>query len=370
MPRGLAAEKRREAGGQVDLRFVPALAVTLLIVTACGAGSSGVTAGKKIALLLPGTGARYEDQDRPAFADKLRRICADCQVLYSAAKQGAEQEAQAKTAITDGASVIVLDPIDTASAAAIVADAKAANIPVISYDRMVANTAGLNYYVGFDNAGVGGLQAKALLTAIGTKTNPKIIELNLDPNDKEAMVLKTGAHSVLDGKVQFLKEYSTPGSRQADAQTDMENALKGIGGAKLDGVLAGNDALAAGAIAAMKSGNLRPLPPVTGQGAALTAIQRIVAGEQYMTVYQSVRLEAETAAQLAYDLTFGIPVPASMTGGITVNNGTADVPSALVTPTSVTKVNIESTVVADGFWSADQICTTQYISACAVEGIS
>lgn len=354
----------------MNLKFVPALAAALLMVTACGAGSNGVTAGKKIALLLPGTGARYEDQDRPAFADKLRRLCADCQVLYSAAKQGAEQETQAKTAITDGASVIVLDPIDATAAAAIVADAKAANIPVISYDRMVAGTAGLNYYVGFDSAGVGGLQAKALLTAIGAKANPKIIELNLDPNDKEAMVFKTGAHSILDGKVQFLKEFSSPGSRQAGAQTDMQNALNGMGGAKLDGVLAANDALAAGAIAAMKSSNLRPLPPVTGQGATLAAVQRIVAGEQYMTVYESVRLEAETAAQLAYDLTFGIPVPAAMTGGSTLNNGTADVPSALVSPTSVTKVTIESTVVADGFWNADQICTTQYISACAVEGIS
>ena len=338
----------------MNLRFVPALAVTLLMVSACGAGSSGVTAGKKIALLLPGTSARYEAHDRPAFADKLRRLCADCQVLYSAAKQGAEQEAQAKAAITDGASVIVLDPVDTTAAGAIVAEAKAANIPVISYDRLVANTSGLNYYVGFDNAGVGALQAKALLTAIGAKTNPKIIELNLDTNDNQAMVLKTGAHSILDGKVQFVKEYSPPGSRQADAQSYMQNALKGMGGA----------------IAAMKSSNLRPLPPVTGQGATLTAVQRIVAGEQYMTVYESVRLEAETAAQLAYDLTFGVPVPASMTGGNMVNNGTADVPSALAAPTSVTKVNIESTIVADGFWSADEICTTQYISACAVEGIS
>jgi D-xylose transport system substrate-binding protein len=354
----------------MNVRLVQVLALSILVVTACGAGSSGVTAGKRIALLLPGTGARYGAQDQPAFSDKVRRLCSDCQVLYSAAKNGADQEAQAKAAIAGGASVIVLDPVDMTAAPAIVAEAKAAKISVISYDGMVTNTAGLNYYVGFDNAAVGGLQGKALLTAMGGKTNPKIVELNGDPNDKDAMVFKTGAHSVLDGKVQFVKEYSTPGSRQTDAQTEMHNALRGMGQTKLDGVLAANDAIAAGAIAAMKSNGLRPLPPVTGHGAALDAIQRIVAGEQYMTVYESVRLEAETAAQLAYDLAFGVAVPFSMTNGNTVNNGTADVPSALVTPASVTKVNIESTVVADGFWRADEICISQYISACAAAGIS
>lgn len=354
----------------MNVRFLQVLALSLLLAAACGTGSTGITAGKKIALLLPGTGARYEAHDRPSFSDKLHRICSDCEVVYGAAKNGADQEAQAKAAITRGASVIVLDPVDMTAAVAIVTEAKAASIPVISYDAVVTNTAGLAYFVGFDNAAVGGLQGNALLTAMGGKTNPKIIELNGDANDKEAMVLKTGAHSVLDNKVQLVKEYSTPASSQTDAQTEMQNALRGMGTTKIDGVLAANDAIAAGAITAMKTNGLRPLPPVTGQGAALDAIQRIVSGDQYMTVYGSVRLEAETAAQLAYDLAFGIAVPISMTNGSTVNNGTADVPWALVTPASVTKANVESTVVADGFWTADEICTSQYISACAVAGIS
>lgn len=354
----------------MNLRLVPVLALSILLVTASCGGSTGVTAGQKIALLLPATGDRYDAHDRPAFLDKLGRLCADCQVLYNAAKQGADQEAQAKTAITSGVSVIVLDPVDKTAAAAIVSEAKAANIPVISYDGMVANTLGLSYYVGFDNGAVGALQGKALLTAMGGKAVPKIIELNGDPNDKDATVFKTGAHGVLDGKVQLVKEYSTPGWKQADAEAETRSVLSGLGHNRLDGVLAANDAIAAGAIAALKTSVVRPLPPVTGQGAGLAAIQRIVAGEQYMTVYESIRLEAETAAQLAYDLTFGVSVPASMTNGNTVNNGAADVPSVLVTPTSVTKGNIESTIVADGYWSADEVCSSQYISACAAEGIS
>ena len=80
--------------------------------------------------------------------------------------------------------------------------------------------------------------------------------------------------------------------------------------------------------------------------------------------------EAEAAAQLAYDLAYGINVPASTAGGRTVNNGSADVPAVLLTPVVVTKVNIQSTIVADGFWSADDICTSQYASACAAAGIA
>ena len=114
----------------------------------------------------------------------------------------------------------------------------------------------------------------------------------------------------------------------------------------------------------MKAAGLSPLPPVTGQDAELAGIQRILAGEQYMTVYKAIKPEAEAAAQLAFDLLTKTAVPASMTNGKTVNNGTMDVPSVLLTPVAVTKDNVNSTVVADGFWHTSQICTSAYASAC------
>ena len=80
---------------------------------------------------------------------------------------------------------------------------------------------------------------------------------------------------------------------------------------QIDGVLAANDAIAGGAIKAMQSAGLNPLPPVTGQGADLVAIQRILTGDQFMTVYEAIKAEAEAAAELAYDLAFGVAVPAS-----------------------------------------------------------
>jgi D-xylose transport system substrate-binding protein len=353
------------------VKLVPAFMILGLALMACGGSSGGGTAGKKIALLLPeAQTARYDTKDMPYFKAKLLSLCSNCELIYSNAKQDAPtQQTQAEAAITNGASVIVLDPVDGAAAAAIVAKAKAAKIPVISYDRLILNTADLDYYLSFDNAAVGALQGNALLTALGGKTNPQIVQINGDPADNNAKLFKQGAHSVLDGKVKYGKEYDTPGWLPANAQTEMQGALTALAN-KVDGVLAANDGTAGGAIAAMKAAGLNPLPPITGQDAELAAIQRILAGEQTMTVYKAIKAEAEAAAELAYDLAFGVAVPASMTNGKTVNNGKADIKSVLLTPVAVNKTNVQATVVADGFWTKTDICTAQYAAACTAAGIS
>src|SRR3982074_3002976 len=342
------------------VKLVPAFMVvgTMLLMACGGSSTGGTTAGKKIALLLPGAQPpRDEAQGRPLFEAKLKSLCSNCTLIYSNANQDAPtQQTQAEAAITNGANVIVLDPVDGAAAAAIVAKAKAANIPVISYDRLILNTADLNYYLSFDNAAVGALQGNALLTAMGAKATlaASVVEINGDPADNNAKLFKQGAHSVLDGKVTIKKEYDTPGWKPENAQTEMQGALTALGN-KVDGVLAANDGTAGGAIAAMKTAGVTPLPPITGQDAELAAIQRILAGEQYMTVYKAIKAEAEAAAQLAYDLAFGVAVPATMTNGKTVNNNKADIKSVLLTPVAVNKSNVQSTVVADGFWTKADI---------------
>jgi D-xylose transport system substrate-binding protein len=344
---------------------VTVLALSALIVMSCG-GGSGATPGKKIALLLPNTPAAL--QTRAYFEDLVTQVCPNCQVLYNAATTDAEQQTQAVGAISSGASVMVLDPVHGATASTIVAQAKAANIPVVSYDRIVLNTPNLSYFVSFDTGAAGALMAGSLVTALGSKTKPTVVEINGDPADGNTKTFKDGALSAINGKFTPARQYDTPGGTSANAKAEMERALTDLN-FRIDGVLAANDNLAGGAIAAMK-GNVRPWPPVTGQGAELAAIQRIVTGDQYMTLYMSSKAEAEAAAQIAYDLAFGITIPASMSGGKTVNNGSADVPSVLLMPVVVTKDNVEATVVADGFWSADDICTTQFISACAAAGIA
>jgi D-xylose transport system substrate-binding protein len=331
--------------------------------------SPQVSGGKKIALLLPESAtARYETQDRPLFTAKLMQICSDCQLLYSNANQDAtQQQSQAEAALTNGANVLVLDAVDGAAAAVIADQAKQANVPVIAYDRLITGTPNVDYYISFDNVRVGELQGTALLGALSGIPNPTIVMINGSPTDNNAKLFKQGAHSVLDGHVNIAKEYDTPDWSPAEAQNQMQQALTALNN-KVDGVYAANDGTAGGAIAAMKSAGVSPWPPVTGQDAEVAGIQRILVGDQYMTVYKAIKPQAEAAAILAFNLATGMSVPASAING-TTNNGVKDVPSILLTPVSVTKDNVKSTVIADGFWSREDICTPDYAAACTAAGI-
>jgi D-xylose transport system substrate-binding protein len=333
--------------------------------------------GGKVALLLPESKTtRYEAHDRPDFETEFKKLCPSCQILYSNANQSAStQLSQAQAALTNGAQVLVLDPVDSAAAAAIADQAAAQGVPVIAYDRLILNSTGVTYYISFDNQRVGQLQAQSLmnrLDALGIK-HPSIVMINGAPTDNNAAQFKAGAHSVFDplvqaGKLTIAKEYDTPDWSPDQAQNEMQQALTALSN-KVDGVYAANDGTAGGAIAAMKAAGLSPLPPITGQDAELAAIQRILTGEQYMTVYKAIQPEAYAAAQIAYDLLAKSPVPAMLTGGKTTNNGKTAVPSVLLTPVAVTKSNIGSTVVKDGFWTVQQICTSQYAAACQAAGL-
>jgi D-xylose transport system substrate-binding protein len=335
-------------------------------------------ASGKIALLLPETKTtRYETADRPYFEAKFKQLCPNCDIIYSNANQDATtQLSQAEAALANGAKVLVLDPVDSAAAAAIADKATAQGVPVIAYDRLILNSSGVSYYISFDNVKVGQLQAQSLvnrLNELGIK-NPTIVMINGAPTDNNAKLFKQGAHSVFDplvtaGKLAIAKEYDTPDWSPDQAQTEMQQALTALGN-KVDGVYAANDGTASGAIAAMKAAGLSPLPPVTGQDAELAGIQRILTGEQYMTVYKAIKPEAQAAAQLAYDLLTKTSVPAAMTSSKTTNNGKMDVPSVLLTPVAVTKSNIKDTIVKDGFWTVQQICTSAYADACKAAGLT
>jgi D-xylose transport system substrate-binding protein len=196
------------------------------------------------------------------------------------------------------------------------------------------------------------------------------VMINGDPGDAVAKLLKLGVQSSLQTKVKIAKAYDTPQAGPDTAQTEMSDALKTLNN-KVDAVYAVDDAAAGGAIAALFAAGLKkPYPPVTGAGADLKAVQRILAGDQYMTVYKPVRSEAESAAQLAYDLAYGVAVPYSMTSGQTADNGSASVPALLIKPVAVTRQTVVSTVIADGFWTKADLCSDQYAAACAAVGVS
>jgi D-xylose transport system substrate-binding protein len=270
--------------------------------------------------------------------------------------------------LTNGAEVLVLDPVDSAAAAVIADQAKLQGVPVIAYDRLILNSDGVDYYISFDNFKVGQLQGEALLQALSEVDDPQVVMINGSPTDNNANLNKAGAHSVLDGKVIIAKEYDTPDWSPDKAQEEMTQALTALGN-DVDGVRAANDGTAGGVIAALKAAGVQPLPPVTGQDAELAAVQRILAEEQYMTVYKAIRPQAEAAATLAYYLISETAVPSGLTGGATVTNGKIDVPSILLEPVSVTKENLAETVIKDNFWTVEQVCTDAYVLACQEAGL-
>jgi D-xylose transport system substrate-binding protein len=362
--------------------LLAAVAAVALVVSACstnngGSSGNGSSSGaKKIALLLPETKTtRYEAQDKPLFEAKVKALCSDCQILYSNANQDASaQQSQADAALTNGAKVLVLDPVDSASAASIVNKAKAQNVPVISYDRLILN-APVDYYISFDNVQVGKLQAQSLIDRLKSeKKSGSVVMINGAPTDNNAKLFKQGAHSVLDSSgFKIAKEYDTPDWSPDKAQTEMEQAITALGKTGFVGVYAANDGTGGGAIAALKGQGINPLPPVTGQDAELAAVQRVLSGEQYMTVYKAIKPEAENAAEWAVALANGDTAKAKGLANETTDNGSTQVPSIILKPIAVTKATAKETVgqmITDGFLTADQICTGSVASVCTQVGLS
>ncbi|HEV7197051.1 MAG TPA: sugar ABC transporter substrate-binding protein [Pedococcus sp.] len=326
--------------------------------------SSGAAGGgKKIALLLPESKTtRYETFDRPLFEAAVKKDCPTCTVIYSNADQDAsKQQQQAEAALTQGANVLVLDPVDGKAAASVAASAKSQGVPVVAYDRFIA---GVDYYVSFDNETVGKLQAQTLVSTIkaGGKTSGDLVMINGSPTDPNAASFKKGAHSVIDSSgFKVAAEYDTPDWSPDKAQAWMEGQISAVKG-KLVGVYAANDGTAGGAIAALKAGGVTPVPPVTGQDSELAAIQRILAGDQAMTIYKPIPPEAEAAAKAALALA-NKQTPAS-----TVS--TQGVPSTILTPIAVTKTTIKDTIVKDGVYKVTDICSGSFAAACTKAGLS
>ncbi len=367
---------------------VAALVFAALLAVGCGGGSNtdtggGGGGGGTIALLLPENQTpRYEAADKPDFEAKVQSLCPDCNVVYSnATEDAAKQQSQAEAALTQGVDVMVLDPVDATAAAGIVTKAAAQDVPVVSYDRLILDAA-VDYYVSFDNVQVGKLQAQTLAKKLDEDGNPTgpIVMINGDPADSNAALFKKGAHSGFDSAgVDIAKEYDTPGWLASKAQDEMQQAITALGNNGFKGVYAANDDTGGGAIAAMKSAGIDPATrPTTGQDATVAGIQRILAGEQYMTVYKAVKPEAGAAAELAVALAQGKTpntrqIASSLgNGGRAENtdNGSGQIPSVIFTPVAVTKDNVKSTVIKDGYVSPSEVCTGPYVADCKAAGIN
>jgi D-xylose transport system substrate-binding protein len=372
---GYNVNKEESVRTHVRSAIAAAAVLVAAAIVAVGCGGGGGGGGPKIGLLLPQNDTpRYEAADRPFFEAKVKKLCPDCQVIYqNAAGNVNDQQSQAESVLTQGVKVLVLDPVDATSAAAIVDKAHAQNVPVISYDRLVLSTPNLTDYVSFDSVKVGRLQGSSLATALKKAGKPSgpIVQLNGDPADHNAKLFAQGAEQAFKAAgIQVAKKYDTPGWTASNAQNEMQQAITALGNTGFAGVYGANDDLAGGAIAAMKSAGINSADrPSTGQDATDAGIQRILAGQQYMTVYKPILPLANAAAELAVPLAQGKSIPSGLING-KFNNLTTNVPTVVFNPIAVTKSNVKSTVIADGFTKPANICTGPYVSACKAAGIT
>jgi D-xylose transport system substrate-binding protein len=194
--------------------------------------------------------------------------------------------------------------------------------------------------------------------------------INGSPTDSNSAPYKKGAEEIYEGGgAKIVKSYDTPDWSPDKAQQEMEQAITSLGKSGFDAVYVANDGMAGGAIAALKSAGVDPDKLfVTGQDAEAAGVQRILKGEQLMTVYQPLKEIAGKSAEIAVPLAQGKPVPSGIATSKT-DNGAGEVPSVLVPTLSIDKDNIDDTVIKDGFLKVSDVCTEAYAAACKEAGI-
>ncbi|MGO4836393.1 sugar ABC transporter substrate-binding protein, partial [Rhizobiaceae sp. 2RAB30] len=272
-----------------------------LIVASAGAASAQEAA--TVAFLMPDQAStRYEQHDFPGFKAEMEKLCPKCTVVYQNANADvALQQQQFNSVIAQGAKVIVLDPVDSAAAAGLVTLAQSQGVKIIAYDRPIPDTPA-DYYVSFDNKGIGQAIAESLvkhMKASGVAEGSGVLQINGSPTDAAAGLIRDGIHAGLQNSgYKTLAEFDTPEWAPPKAQQWAAGQITRFG-ADIKGVVAANDGTAGGAIAAFKAAGVDPLPPVTGNDATIAALQLIISGDQYNTISKPSEIVAAAAANVA-----------------------------------------------------------------------
>jgi len=338
---------------------------------AAGGGGGDAKPAGKIAVLLPdsASSSRWEKDDRRFFDQIFERdgLTKDDYIISNAEGDAAAQQSQAEQAITNGAKVLLLVNLDNGSGATIIENAHAQGVKVIDYDRLTLE-GDADYYVSGDAEAAGRLQGEGLVDCIGEGAQkPRIAVLHGAPTDSFADFLKNGYGAVIDpkfesGEWEKVGDQAVPDWDNQQALTIFEQMLEKSNG-RIDGVLAANDGLANATISAMQSRKLDPVP-TTGLDATAEALQNILAGDQCMTVYFNIQEQADAAAQVALQLVRGEKVSGVDTK---VDNEKKEVPTVLIDPVTVTKTNIEDTVIKDGFRTWEEVCVGRFAKLCPPE---
>jgi D-xylose transport system substrate-binding protein len=319
-----------------------------------------------VAFLMPDQAStRYEQHDYPGFKAEMDKLCPKCTVVYQNANADvALQQQQFNSVIAQGAKVIVLDPVDSAAAAGLVTLAQSQGIKVIAYDRPIPNKPA-DYYVSFDNEGIGKAIAESLVQHMkksGVPEGSGVLQINGSPTDAAAGLIRDGIHKGLEGSgYKTLAEFDTPDWAPPKAQEWTAGQITRFG-ADIKGVVAANDGTGGGAIAAFKAAGVNPVPPVTGNDATIAALQLIISGDQYNTISKPSEIVAAAAANVAVKFLKGETPEAKTT--------LYETPSELFVPAVVTSENIKAEIFDKGIQTPEEICTGEYAEGCKKLGIT
>jgi len=332
-----------------------------------------------IGVLLPDTttSTRYVQYDAPYLKQAFQAagLSASNFKIDNANGSASTMQTQADADINAGASVLLVDPLDSGSGAAIEAKAAAAGVKVIDYDRLVKGGPADRFYVSFDNVKVGGLIGAgevACLTAWNV-AKPNILIMNGDPTDNNALLFASGYNAILAPKFAdktYVKVGEPAGTwTPSIAATTFEQQFTAH--SNINAVVTPNDDNANAVIAVLKKNNIPAKKfPTTGQDASLPGLQNILTGYQCGTVYKPIYLEAQAAAALALYLRAGATPPATLANAVTKDTVLAkDIKSVYTTPVWVTVDNMGATVVKDGAVKVTALCAGAVASACTAAGI-
>jgi D-xylose transport system substrate-binding protein len=321
----------------------------------------------KVALLLPSLQEyRWDNQDRPYFIGEMKALDPNVKVLYYNAEDSpASQLQQAEAAITAGAKVLVLSPVNAEDSVKATLEAKAADVEVISYARPIEK-APINYNVGLDlyqtGVEVGKYWAGEMTVIDRLHKGDNLAILKGDPGDSNVPPYMDGILSVLNplqaaGKVHIIADEFTPAYSSANAELEMDQILTKYND-NVQGVLGLNDTIAFGVVAALQKNSTETQSlvgiPVSGGDASYPALQDILRGSMIMSTYFPIKAMADQAAKIAADVVAGITPPATLFNS-TLNNGAVTVPSFGVGAISITRSNIEE-VISDGSATKAQVC--------------
>lgn len=354
--------------------LISATVLVCIILSACdsnGVMTGGHPAGNggkgctKVGILLPeiASSDRWETKDHPLLVQAVKAAIPGVQIDYTNAQGNSDtQFSQAQADLAHGDCMLIVAPHDSVGAAPIVEQAKAANVPVIAYDRLIQSK-DLNYYVSFDNNAVGQLQGQYVAAHYqqyqqGGKVN--VVMINGSQTDSNALLYSIGSHAALDplfadGSLKNVSEIFTPNWDNNTAQVEMEAYLTDQHN-DIQVAYVANDGMANGVITALKAVGLNGKVLVTGQDATTAGVHNILAGDQGMTVYKPITAEAQATGDLVKAIYNGSNVD-TLTKNITV--GTFDggnIPAILEKPITVDRNNIATTVIADKFIAKKDVC--------------